>query len=633
MYVTLRALFVSMLLAAATRAQTGTLTVVSAASYRNVIAPDSMAAMFGTGLARSTASATLDANGNLPNELASTRVEFNGTAAALLFVSPTQINFVVPTGIAAGSTSVTLVSTDSNTVRTTSVQVAGSAPALFSSDSSGSGPGAILNAVTFAPAPFVTVTPQNGTDTRTRLAAYGTGFRAAKNVTARAIDTSGNSYNLIVEFAGPAPGFAGLDQLNFIAPAGVDGAGAVTLTVTTEDAVSNSVTFQMDLLSLSLLQLAGVTLSPTAVAAGDTITATVALTGVARTGGFAVSLRSSNLAAQPPALVTISQGMSSLDVQIPTFSVASAQMGAITAQAGLVTASATFEVDPANQVQLAAFSIIPVSNLGGRALQGTIGLSAAAPGGGVVVQIASDSPAAQPPASVIVPFGQTSASFQIPTLAVDAPLAVNFTAMFNRTTLTSQVTLLPLFTLAVDPNPVTGGSTATGSINLADPAGPAGVTIALTSTNTPAASVPPFVTISAGRNFNTFTITTTQVATAQVASISALFQGRTATVSLTVNPTPQPTLSSVTISPNQVTGGQSTQGTVTLAAPAPVGGIVVNLQSSALNVAQVPPIVTVQQGFTTAVFTIKTIAVSVPQTATITATANGVSRSAVVTVQ
>jgi uncharacterized protein (TIGR03437 family) len=633
MYVTLRVLFVSMLFATAIPAQTSTLTVVSAASYRAVIASDSLAAMFGTGLARSTVSATLDANGNLPTELASTRVEFNGTAVALLFVSPTQINFVVPTGITAGATTVTLVSTDTNTTRTTTAQVAASAPALFSSDASGTGPGAILNAVTFAPAPFVTVTPANGADTRTRLAAYGTGFRAAKNVTARAIDSFGNNYSLTVEFAGAAPGFFGLDQLNFIVPAGVDGAGAVTVTVATEDAVSNAVTFQMDLLPPSLLQLAGITLSPTAVPAGDTITATVALTGAARTGGFPVSLRSSNLAAQPPALVTVPQGSSSLDVPIPTFSVGSAQIGVITAQAGLVTASATFEVDPPNLVQLAAFTVFPVSNLGGRVLQATIGLSAPAPGGGVIVQITSDSLAAVPPPSVIVPFGQTSASFQIPTIAVDAPLTVTFTAVSNRTTLTTQVTLLPLLILAVDPNPVTGGSNATGTVTLADPAGPAGVSIALTSTNTPAASVPPFITISAGRNSNTFTITTGNVTSPQVVSISALFQGRTATVSLNVNPTPQPTLSSVTISPNQVTGGQSTQGAVTLAAPAPVGGIVVNLQSSALNVAQVPPIVTVQQGFTTAIFTIKTIPVPVPQTATITATANGISRSAVVTVQ
>ena len=112
-----------------------------------------------------------------------------------------------------------------------------------------------------------------------------------------------------------------------------------------------------------------------------------------------------------------------------------------------------------------------------------------------------------------------------------------------------------------------------------------------------------------------------------------MYQGLTATAPFTVNALPPPTLSSLTISPNTITGGLSTQGTVTLAAPAPVGGILVGLSSSALNIAQVPPSVTVQQGFTTAIFTVNTIRVPVAEVATITATAAGITRSAVVTVQ
>src|SRR5262249_54087180 len=70
-----RSLYLCFFLAASIHAQTGSLSVVSAASYRSVIAPDSLAAMFGTTLARSTVFATLDADGNLPIELAFTRVE------------------------------------------------------------------------------------------------------------------------------------------------------------------------------------------------------------------------------------------------------------------------------------------------------------------------------------------------------------------------------------------------------------------------------------------------------------------------------------------------------------------------------------------------------------------------------
>ncbi len=45
-------------------AQSSPITVVDAASYRATIAPDSLAAIFGTGLSRTNASATLDASGS-----------------------------------------------------------------------------------------------------------------------------------------------------------------------------------------------------------------------------------------------------------------------------------------------------------------------------------------------------------------------------------------------------------------------------------------------------------------------------------------------------------------------------------------------------------------------------------------
>jgi uncharacterized protein (TIGR03437 family) len=629
----LRALFVSILLVAGSRAQSGTISVVSAASYRTVVAPDSLVSIFGTSLAHSTASATLDDNGNLPTELASTRVEFSGTAAALIFVSPTQINLVVPSGVATGTAAVAIISTDTNTARNTTAQIATSAPALFSSDASGTGPGAILNAVTFQPEPFLTVTPENGVDTRTRLAAYGTGFRNAKNVSATAIDSFGNRFTLVVEFAGAAPGFAGLDQLNFIVPAGVDGGGAVLLTVTTENSVSNTVTFLMNLLPVSQLRLASIALNPSAVNGGQTITATITLTGIARTGGFPVSLVSNNLSAQPPGFATVPTGVATLDVPIPTSNVVTVQIGTITAQAGGVSLSAPFEVDPQNQVQLASFSVVPTSTLGGRTLQATIGLTGTTPGGGVNVQITSDSPAARPAAVVSVPVGQSAASFQIPTSAVISPLPVTFSASFDRVTLTSQVTLLPPFTLAVTPNQATGGESVTGSITLADPAPPGGVTIALTSSDPVAARVPSFISIGTSQNFTSFNIPTAQTSAQRIVTITAIFQGLTARVDLTVNPTPPPTLSSLTISPNPITGGLRTQGTVTLAAPAPVGGILVTITSTALNIAQVPPVITVPQGVTAAIFSIQTFLVPFSQSATIIATAGGVTRSAVLTVQ
>src|ERR1035438_7047647 len=73
-------------------AQSNPIAVVNAASYDRTIAPDSLATIFGANLARTTASATLDPNGQLPTELASTNVEINGILAPLVYVSPGQIN-------------------------------------------------------------------------------------------------------------------------------------------------------------------------------------------------------------------------------------------------------------------------------------------------------------------------------------------------------------------------------------------------------------------------------------------------------------------------------------------------------------------------------------------------------------
>src|SRR5258708_6934788 len=93
----------SVALIAAASAQTAPFTVVSAASYQAVVAPNSLASIFGAGVATTTASAQLDANGQLPTVLGGTTVEVNGEAAALIYVAPSQINFVMPADTVLGA--------------------------------------------------------------------------------------------------------------------------------------------------------------------------------------------------------------------------------------------------------------------------------------------------------------------------------------------------------------------------------------------------------------------------------------------------------------------------------------------------------------------------------------------------
>ena len=638
---------------AAATAQTAAFTVVSAAGYQAVVAPDSLASIFGSGLATSTLSATLDANGQLPTQLAGTTVEVNGEAAALIYVSPSQINFVIPGDTSTGTADV-VVQSGIGAGLHGSVQVANTAPALFSLDASGAGPSAILNAVTYARAPFLVETPENsGADKQTRLSLYGTGIRYAGNpthdptvtnvsaqVSAQTRNPSGPSFNLSVEYAGveyagAAPGFFGLDQINIILPPDLDGAGAVSVAITVENGASNVVTFQVGSLPANAIRLAGLSLASAFVNGGDSVVATVSLNAPARTAGVNVSLHSNGAAAQPPFVVNIPAGQVSAQVTIPTISVFTTQTVTITAQAGAVTQTATLEIDPANALQLASFEVSPPSIQGGRSLSATATMSGPATAGGVAIQLASDNTAVKPPTTLTIPFGQTSATIAIPTSLVNTSQTANLTATFGRNTLISTITVNPPFALALTASSVTGGTSVGASITLAEPAPATGLTIALKSTDG-SAQAPAVVSVPANQSTASFTIGTTPVSASRAVTISATssaYPGFTQTVSLAVNPAGAVTLSSFTISPAVVTGGVAATGVVTLTEPAPPGGIVMTLKTSAPFYTQIPLVLTVPAGMTTASFQISTSAVLATQTVTITATYGSVSKAATLKIQ
>ena len=91
-------------------------------------------------------------------------------------------------------------------------------------------------------------------------------------------------------------------------------------------------------------------------------------------------------------------------------------------------------------------------------------------------------------------------------------------------------------------------------------------------------------------------------------------------------------LSAVSVNPTSVVGPASSNGTVTLTAAAPTGGTLVTLTSSNTAVATVPASVTVAPGATSASFTINTVSVSATNAVVISASFNGVPRSATLTV-
>jgi uncharacterized protein (TIGR03437 family) len=620
--------------------------VSDAARYQPVIAPSSLAAIFGSALAAGIASATLDANGHLPAVLAGTSVTVDGQAAALIYVSPAQINFVVPDGASIGTSNVMILGAGGSS-QTTTAQIQNTAIAVFSLDASGSGPGAILNAVTYQPAPFLVETPANfGSDKRTRLAVYATGVRYAgnpahdpsitdvsSNLSAQATDANGNTYGLTVEYAGPAPGFFGLDQVNVVLPPELDGGGAVSIAITAEQVTSNLVTFQMGSLPPSSIHVAGITLSSLAVNGGGSVAATVSLNAPARGSDFTVALRSNSSAVQVPATATIPLGKTSVQVTLQTSTVVTAQTATISAQGNGVTQTATLEIDPAGANQLSNLTVAPPTVLGGQALSATVSLTGPAAGTSAIVQLSSNNAAAQPPATVPVLLGQSSTTFSIPTSAVTSAQAVTITATLGGSSTAAQVTVAPPIQLTLASNSVVGGNTVTGMVVLAQAAPNTGTVVTLRSSDLTTAMLPPSINIPSGQTSGSFTISTVAVAVVRTITISASNGTATQSLTLTVSPLAAATLSAIALSPAQVTGGTSVSGTVTLTGAAPAGGKLVNLASSAVFTAQAPPYVVVVQGQTSASFTITTGHVSSMQTVTITATLSGVSKTAILTVQ
>ncbi len=230
--------------------QASPLTAVNAADFKVApLAVDSIAAAFGTNLApRIEIAQSIP----LPLGLADTMLTINGIPAPLFFVSPTQINFVVPAGLNPGSATV-IVTNPQGSYALGNIQITASAPAIFTANASGSGDAAAqatADGITFQQPPFDVVVNGNPNI----LVLYATGVRGvpaanpsdgngvAESVT---VTIDGRAANVL--YAGAQGSFAGLDQINVELPAALAGQGArrVEVVVTVGGVTANRVTIQL----------------------------------------------------------------------------------------------------------------------------------------------------------------------------------------------------------------------------------------------------------------------------------------------------------------------------------------------------------------------------------------------------
>ncbi len=234
-----------------------TITPVSAASFNGAaLAPDSIVAAFGAGMA----SGTMTANAvPLPASLlgVSVKVKDSGgteLAAPLFFVSPNQVNFLIPLETAKGKATITLTNSQNANLSAT-VWIDSVAPGLFSADASGRGLAAAValrvkqdGSFGFEPVMrldnlgrLVAVPIDLGPDMgdasdQVFLILFGAGFRNHSSLEKVIVQIGGA--NLPAMFAGAQGGFIGQDQVNVRLPRSLAGRGMVTLIV--DGQMSNS---------------------------------------------------------------------------------------------------------------------------------------------------------------------------------------------------------------------------------------------------------------------------------------------------------------------------------------------------------------------------------------------------------
>jgi len=432
----------------------------NAASFQSgPIAPGEILTIFGSGIGPPALVGPRVTGGRLDNTLVDTRVLFDGVPAPLIYVQANQISAIVPYTV-AGKPS-TRVHVEYRTVQSNAVEVpvAASAPGIFTLDSTGRGPGAILNedgSINSASNPatkgsivvlFATGEGQTDPD--------GADGEIAGDVLPKPrlpVRVRIGGLEAEILYAGAAPGLvAGVLQVNARVPTSVTVGGSVPVVLTVGNASSQpGVTVALS----EPIEIQSFSMSPSAVTAGGTATGTVRLSIAAPPEGAVVSLLSSNLSAVVPESVTVPPGQSSANFTIRTTSVSTSQTATLTASYAGSSRQATLTINPAvaDAVTLESFTITPSIVTAGASATGSVRLSGAAPAGGIRVDLQTDNSAARLPCPffsgpnagcVILAAGQASATFTIQTTSVSTGQTANITASYAGVSRTATLAINP----------------------------------------------------------------------------------------------------------------------------------------------------------------------------------------------
>jgi len=191
----------------------------------------------------------------------------------------------------------------------------------------------------------------------------------------------------------------------------------------------------------------------------------------------------------------------------------------------------------------------------------------------------------------------------------------------------AQIAVIGLASVTVPQPDVVGGNNLIGTVNLTSTNRNVPIIVQL-SDNSPAVAVTSSIAIPFGKASGPFNIITSPVSADTNCTITGSLQGTTATAQLLIKrAVPQ----SLVLDPAPLVGGQPFVGTVTMTGKAPAAGYVVTLTHSGTEIGM-PTSITIAAGLATGTFDGTTQPRSIPVNHIVSATAGGVTKSVVLTI-
>lgn len=219
------------------------------------LAPGSIAVIFGSYLndGSNTLTTSFGPDGKLVTTLAGTQVRVNDVLAPLFYSTPGQVAIQIPFEVAGQTTASLVVTVDGQSSTTRTINIAPTAPGFFTLNQAGTGAGVALHADGVTP-----VSADNPARPNEVIVFYLTGLGALSSPLESGAPAGGNpaaaaatltlggiagsGLSAVIDYAGAAPGFVGLNQVNARIPANTPTGNAVAVALSIGGRLSNQVT-------------------------------------------------------------------------------------------------------------------------------------------------------------------------------------------------------------------------------------------------------------------------------------------------------------------------------------------------------------------------------------------------------